>query len=211
MYRAIQNNIDDSNPFQSSITPHPYDLSSELPSPPITANSFIGSPLPEDKPDNVFRLLCSNPNSFNLGHRGGDIIDYCKDVYRFQADTSCLYEHNLDSYNHAVKNILYKTTQRAFDHSKLTTACSAIPATSTFKPGGTMILTQGSCIGRLISCGHDEMGQWSYHMYSCKNFRRLTIASVYQPCNQRVTNWGCVQTLTVTAQHTSLLRQQGHS
>ena len=72
-----------------------------------------------------------------------------------------------------------------------------------------MILTQRSCIGRLISSRHDEMGCWSYQTYSCKNFRRLTIASVYQPCNQRVTNSGRIQTLTVTAQHTSILRQQG--
>ena len=156
-----------------------------------------------------FCLLCGNPNGFNLGPQGDDFINYCKEVYRFQADTSCLYEHNLDSYNHAVKNILYKTTQRSFDHSKLTTTSSPIPTTSTFKPGGTMILTQGSCIGRLISSGNDEMGQWSYHKYSCKNFRPLTIASVYQPCNQRVLDRGCVRTLTVTAQHTSLLRQQG--
>ena len=108
MLCAIQNNIDKSNPFQSDITPHPYDLSSQPPSLPITANSFIGSPLQEDKPDNVFHLLCGNPNSFNLGPQGGDFIDYCMEVYRFQADTLCLYEHNLDSYNHVVKNILYK-------------------------------------------------------------------------------------------------------
>ena len=53
------------------------------------------------------------------------------------------------------------------------------------------------------------MGQWSYHTYSCQNLCRLTITSVYQPCNQRVTDCGHVRTLTVTAQHTSLLRQQG--
>ena len=209
MYRAIQTNIDESNPFHSTIRSHPYEPSSQLPSPPITANSFIGSPLPEDKPDNVFRLLCGNPNGFNLGPQGGDFIDYYQEVYRFQADTSCLFEHNLDSYNHAVKTILYKTTQRTFDHSKLTSTSSPIPATSTFKPSGTMILTQGSYISRLILSGHDNMGRWSYHMYSCKNFCRLTIASVYQPCNQRVLDHERVRTLTVTAQLTSLLRQQG--
>ena len=53
------------------------------------------------------------------------------------------------------------------------------------------------------------MGRWSYHTYSCKNFRRLTIASVYQPCTQQVLENGRVRTLTVTAQHTSLLQQQG--
>ena len=202
---AIQTNIDESLQFHSTIPSHPYDPSSQLPSPPTTANSFIGSPLTEDKPDHVFRLLCGNPNAFTIGPRGGDFIDYCKEVYRFQADTLCLYEHNLDSYNHTVKNILYKTTQRTFDHSKLTTASSPIPSTSTFKPSSTMILMQGSCIGRLTLSGHDELGQWSYHMYSCKTFCGLTIVSVYQPCNQRILDRGCVRTLTVTAQHTSLL------
>ena len=55
------------------------------------------------------------------------------------------------------------------------------------------------------------MGRWSYHTYSCKNFCRLTIASVHQPCNQLVTERRCVQTLTITAQHTSILRQQGRN
>ena len=72
-----------------------------------------------------------------------------------------------------------------------------------------MILTQDSCIGRLVLSGHNDMGRWCYHTYSCKNFRQLTIASVYQPCNQRVLDRGHVRTLTFTAQHTSLLRQQG--
>ena len=201
MFCTTQNDLEKYNPFHSSITPHLHDHPYQPPSAPLTANSFIGPPPPEDKPNHIFHLLCSNPNGFNLCPQGDNFIDYCKEVYRFQADTSCLYEHNLDSYNHAVKNILYKTTQRAFDHSKLTTASSPIPATSTFKPGGTMTLTQGSCIGRLISSGHDEMGFWSYHMYSYKNFCQLTFASVYKPCNQRVTDSGRVRTLTVTAQH----------
>ena len=143
-YRDIPPNIDDPSLHDHSYS-YPYDPSSQSPSQPLTANSFIGTPLPEDKPNNVFHLLCGNPSGFTIGPRGGDFIDYCKEVCRFQADTSCLYEHNLDSYNHKVRNILYKTTQRS--NSKLTTASSAIPATSTFKPGGTMILTQGSSIG----------------------------------------------------------------
>ena len=72
-----------------------------------------------------------------------------------------------------------------------------------------MILTQGSCIGQLILSGQDKMGWWSYHTYSCKNFHGLVIAAVYHPCTQRVFENGQVRTLTVTAQHTSLLRQQG--
>ena len=204
-YQDIQPNIDDLNSLHNHSHSYPYDPSSQSLSQPLTTNLFIGTPLPEDKPNNVFQLLYGNPNGFTIGPRRGDFIDYCKEVCQFQADTSCLYEHNLDSHNHKVRNILYKTTQCAFDHSKFTTASSSIPATSTFKPGGTMILTQGASIGRLISSGQGEMGRWSYHTYSCKNIHRLMIASVYQPCTQRVLENGQVRTLTVTAQHTSLL------
>ena len=170
MFFATPNDLNAYNPSHSNMIPHLHDHPHQPPPPPLTAKSFIGTPPPEDKPDNVFRLLCGNPNGFNLGSCGGDFTDYCKDVHRYHADTSCLYEDNLDSYNHSVQNILYNTTQLAFDHSKLTTASSPIPATSTFKPGGTMILTQGSCIGRLILSRHDDMGCWSYHTYSCKHF-----------------------------------------
>ena len=203
-YQEIPPHFEDFSLYDQSYS-NPYDPSSQSSSQPLTENLFIGTPLPEDKPDNVFHLFCGNPNGFTIRPRSGDFIDCCKEVSRFQANTSCLYEHNLDSHNHKVRNILYKTTQRAFDHSKLTTASSSIPATSTFKPGGTMILTQGSSIGRLILSGHDEIGSWCYHTYSCNNFCRLRITSVYQPCTQRVLENGQVRTLTVTAQHTSLL------
>ena len=171
MFFAAHTDLNAYDPSHSNMIPNLHDHHHQPPPPPLTANSFIGTPPPEDKPDHVFRLLCSNPNGFNLGSRGGNFTDYCKEVHRFQVDTSCLYKHNLDSYNHSVKNILYKTTQYAFDHSKLTTTSSPIPATSTFKPGGTMILSPGLCIGRLILSRHDDMGRWSYHTYSCKNFR----------------------------------------
>ena len=182
MFFATHTDLDASNPSHSNTILHLHDHPHQTPSPPLTANSFIGTPPPEDKLDHVFWLLCGNPNVFNLGSHGDDFTDYCKEVYRFQADTSCLYKHNLDSYNHPVKTILYKTTQCAFDHSNLTTASSPIPATSTFNPGGTMMLTQGSCVGRLILSRHDDMGSLSYHTYRCKDFRQLTIASAYQRC-----------------------------
>ena len=104
MFCATQNSLNKSNPFHSNTTPHLHDHPHQPPPHPLTANSFIGTPPPEDKIDHVFHLLCGNPNGFNLGPRGGDFTDYCKDVYRFQAGTSCFYEHNLDSYNHSVEN-----------------------------------------------------------------------------------------------------------
>ena len=70
-----------SNPSHSNKIPHLHDHPHQTPSPPLTANSFIGTPPPEDKPDQIFWLL----------------LIIAKKVYRFQADKSCLYEHNLVS------------------------------------------------------------------------------------------------------------------
>ena len=168
LFFATHTDLNASNPSHSNKIPHLHQHPHQTPSPPLTANSFIGNPPPEDKPDQIFWLLFGNPNGFNVGSCCGDLTDYCKEVYKFQADTSCLYKHNLDSYNHSVKNIIYNTTQHTFDHSKLTTAISPIPATSTFKPGGTMILTQGLCAGRLISSRHDDMGQLELSHVSTK-------------------------------------------
>ena len=170
------------------ITLHPYDLSSQLPSHPIAANSFIGSPLPEDKPDNVFCLITA--------------IQMASTLAPEEAISSTIARKSID-----FKQILHASTNTISIHTimqlltscrkpinapliipNFSTASSPIPATSTFKPGDSMILTQGSCIGKLMLCGHVEMGQWSYHLYSQKTFRRLTIAPFYQPCNQRVTD-----------------------
>ena len=96
---ATHTDLNASNPSHSNMIPHLHDHPHQTPSPLLTANSFIGTPPPEDKLDHVFQLLCGNPNGINLGSRGGDFTDYCKERYRFHADTYCLYEHNLDSYN----------------------------------------------------------------------------------------------------------------
>ena len=82
---AYHTDLDASNPSHSHTIPHLHDHPHQTPSPPLTANSFIGTTPPEDKPDHVFQLLCSNPNVFNLGAHGGDFTDYGKEVYRFQA------------------------------------------------------------------------------------------------------------------------------
>ena len=66
MFFATHTDLDASNPSHYNTIPHLHDHPHQTPSPPLTANSFISTPPPEDKLDHVFRLLCSNPNGFNL-------------------------------------------------------------------------------------------------------------------------------------------------
>ena len=106
---------------------------------------------------------------------------------------------------------VYDTTNYTFDHYRLTCASSSIPSSFDFKPGGTLIITQGNAVGRVTLSGSDPMGRWSYQTLTCKDNRNLTIMSVYQVCEQAHTTNGSIKTLTATAQQTSMLRQQNRN
>ena len=78
MFFATHTDLDASNPSHSTTIAHLHDHPYQPPSPPPTANSCISTPPSKKQTGHIFRLLCSNPNSFNLGSCGGDFTDYCK-------------------------------------------------------------------------------------------------------------------------------------
>ena len=73
-YCDIQPNIDDFNTLHDHSHSYPYDPSSQSLSQTLNANSCIGTPLPKDKPNHIFHLLCGNPNGFTIGPHRGDFI-----------------------------------------------------------------------------------------------------------------------------------------
>jgi hypothetical protein len=84
---------------------------------------------------------------------------------------------------------------------------SPIPFSSTWKPGGTGILSTGSITGRIIVTGADKWGSWSYHTFQDQQRRQITIIMVYQVVDKFTIDKG---QHTITAQHQrSLLIQQG--
>ena len=126
-----------------------------------------------------------------------------------QADTTCLFEINLDTTKYPVRKILYDTSQNIFKHDKLDIASSSVPSKNDYKPGGTLILTQSNRKGRVIDSGSDALGRWTYQTLSGKDNRHVSIISAYQVCEQSIVEDDRVKTLTATAQQTSILRVQG--
>ena len=176
-------------------------------------NPYIGTAPPEEKEDYVFRVYGANTNGFNLGRDGADFSKFCEEMKNLEVDTWCTFEHNLDTLKPKVREVLDTTVRKHFDYAKLVTSTSSISLhrRSTFKPGGTLLVTQGHSSGRVVRQGHDNLGRLSYQVLSCKNSRSLTIVSAYQVCQQQILNNNRVASSTASSQQISLLRQQGRS
>lgn len=178
-----------------------------------SSNSHIGQSPPDIKPSNTFRIYYTNPNGFTYSNSTeNDLTEHYNEILRLDTDLFCAAEINLDTTKHSVKHHLHSTTKHVFDHSWLTYSSTTIPSVNTYKPGGTLSLIQGSSTGRVISAGSDVMGQWSYHILAGKDSKRICFITLYFPSEQRLhTSDGRLRTLTVQAQQTSILQQQGRN
>ena len=125
------------------------------------ANKYIGTPINEEKDKGTYRVYAGDPNGLKLGPKGGQWHEYCEEVKRMQADTTCLFEINLDTTKHKVKKILYVTISNIFHHPKMSIASSSVQSKNDYKPGGTLIVTQGNFSGRVIHQGSDLLGRWT--------------------------------------------------
>jgi hypothetical protein len=129
----FQNGGFSQHPLSQSIQPDELSQSSDPLSDSLIDNNYIGTPLPDDKPDNIFRLFFSNVNGITTGH-GGNFHEYMEEMKRFSADAICLAEINLDTHNHAVKRYIFDTTRNIFNHSRLALASSATDFSSPIPP-----------------------------------------------------------------------------
>ena len=111
------------------------------------------------------------------------------------------------NHRYHVKSICHQLSSRKDlqAQAKLSMASSPSEMTGTYKPGGTMMLSTGDVLARLISSGNDEVGRWSFQKFGGRHNRIVTIVVAYQTCAQLGTSKGNV---TAHAQQESFLRQQ---
>ena len=177
----------------------------------LANNEYIGTPITNDKGKDIYRIYAGNPNGLKIGTNGSDWAEYCEKLKKMDTDTGCLFEINLDTTKSRITSDLYQTSRNIFDHQQLNVASSPIPSANDYKPGGTLIVTQGNFKGRVIKSGSDPLGRWTYQTLAGKAERNITIISAYQVCEQSIVEGLRVKTLTATAQQTSTLRQQGRN
>ena len=158
------------------------------------------------KPTDVTRIYSQNVNGIRLEKDGGQFKEICHIHQEVQADIFCIQEHNLDTNQYQVKQIMHQTTRRHWQRSRLNLASSPITFPGTWKPGGTAILSTGSITGRITETGIDEWGRWSYQTYQGQRQRLVTIITIYQVVDTFSKDKG---TYTAYAQQRSLLIRQG--
>ena len=171
----------------------------------LASNTCIGPPLIEIKPADTTRVYFVNPNGFNLSSEGGQFKEWISNMQHIDADLMGAAEHNIDTTNARARSLCYDAAKTTFRNSKLVLASSAIPAYSTYKPGGTLLLTQGNLTGRLINSGSDYMGRWSFTRFAGSRGKIVTVIIAYQVCNKPVITGRSKGSSTVAAQQASML------
>lgn len=169
-------------------------------------NHNWGDTLADKRNDYVIRIYAQNVNGIRIDQDGGQYNEICKILTEVKADIFCFQEHNLDTTQYKVKNILHETTNKHWQRARLTIASSPIPFSGTWKPGGTGIISNGHVTGRILTSGHDVWGRWSYQTLAGKQGKRVTIVSVYQVVAQRQALKG--QFTTATQQRSLLISQK---
>lgn len=137
---------------------------------PTDHTGYIGTPPPDLKPTNTFRIYHTNPNGLTIHEtQQCDLHEHCLELNHISADVCAFSEINLDTHKHNVRKIIHHRCKQIFHHYRLSLASSTIPSTNIFKPGGTMIITRGPALGRIINTGSDVMGRWSYQTFVAKH------------------------------------------
>jgi hypothetical protein len=72
----------------------------------------------EEKPINITRIYSQNVNGLKLEKDGGQFTEICKIHQEVQADIICIQEHNLDTTQYKVQQIIHQTTQKHWQRSR---------------------------------------------------------------------------------------------
>ncbi|KAI2502879.1 hypothetical protein MHU86_11548 [Fragilaria crotonensis] len=154
------------------------------------------------KASGITRLYSINVNGISIDRRGGTFADICRSIKEVQADIFCGQEHNLDTTQFRIRSALFESAKQHWKKHRISFGTTPITVEKPYKPGGTMILTVDSLMGRVVRQTRDSWGRWVVQEFKGKGTRQIAVFSVYQPVDKTVKPG----TITVAAQQASLLR-----
>jgi len=171
------------------------------------ANERIGDKMTRRDKDKRTRMIFHNSNGFNIsGGGGGDFLEACQAVHEAGAEYYGAQEHNLDTNQPAVEGALRKTTSKTWGEAKLVTGTTSQRSANQYKPGGTLAVTAGHLVGRIVSSSSDYMGRWTRTVLSG---RQGTIVVVYNTYAVGKRNPNECGETTVVRQQQSILIHEG--
>ena len=136
----------------------------------------------EPKRPGMIRISGCNPN----GIKANQLKNHLQHSIDQQVDIQCYSEVNVDFLQTQQRQQFYEKT-KAMDRQARSvwgTSQVVVDNKSTFKPGGTAIVSMGKSAGRVKKSGIDAMGRWTYQLLDGKGGKDILIVSVYQCCKQ---------------------------
>ena len=165
------------------------------------------------KDKNTFRIYFQNINGIqpNQIERWENIVHTTTNI--FNSDLVGLCETGLNWQKYYLRTKLQQAIRSSKNkniniiHSKNTAS-----STTSFLPGGTLLLTKDNWTGRIVKPLSDpaHMGRWSGAKYRLQNKRHLYLISAYRPCPSPPQHM-LPQSNSTFAQQYFKLRQQGNS
>ena len=158
-----------------------------------------------DKKDTTtIRVFCQNINGIKYDELGGETEEIGHFMEKNEIDVMGITEHNVDNRSEKVVSTIYQALQRVSRTFTHVLGGTETKTETTYKPGGTMIISRGNIRGRITEKGKDKLGRWTYQKIRCKKEKTLWMITAYQVCKG-----GTTAGFTAAAQQTSALRQQG--
>ena len=143
---------------------------------------------PIENDNKTLRIATVNINGINPNNNYLELEAIIGQMLEYQIDVLCLTELNLDIYNRTVYNDVWEAVKkydRHFDILMKTSKSNPRTNNSSYKPGGTMILTNSAWSGRRIRdfdepCSNDQLGRWTTLHLRCKAGRKISIINWYR-------------------------------
>jgi len=144
----------------------------------ILENDWIGDEMKMEKNRKRTRMIFHNCNGIKLRTRTG-FGDTCIAVKQMETEMYHVQEHNLDTTQQKIIQQLTKTAKQAMGQVKMEAGSSSKKAKNNYKPGGTMTITEGRLLGRVIASESDYLGRWEKTTLSGKQGKIITVYNTY--------------------------------
>ena len=144
-------------------------------------NKYCGPSPQINKPNNVTCIWNCNVNGYDLDRTGGKLPLILAAHNKIQADISTHQEINIDTTQHQVCSNCQRHL-RGLPSPHLTLASSKYLFGTSYKAGGTAVLSTGPIAGRRLpdKCGSNEYDRWSFQTFRGSLNTKIKIVSCYQ-------------------------------
>ena len=134
----------------------------------------------DGKEEGSTRIWCSNINGLSYDNMGGKLTDIIAIAKETQADILSVSEHNTDTTKHSIRSNLYHCCKSQLQTPQLVCSSTPTPSATTYKPGGTLMFSNGAITARLVGSDVDYLGRWSTQTFAGKQGIQETVVTCYQ-------------------------------